>query len=74
MNRIIEIRQKLKMSRKEFANALSITVGAISNYENGSRAPKLVIAYRILELAAQKGLGLNLEDIYMPSIAVEEYA
>ena len=52
------------MSRKEFATALGITVGAISNYENGSRIPKMRVAYRILDLAKRKGHKLGLDDIY----------
>ena len=53
------------MSRKQFASELSITVGAVSNYENLSRTPRLAIAYRIIALAKQQGCIARLEDIYV---------
>ena len=66
---IIEmIRRELCMSRQEFARALKITSGAVSNYEYGARKPTSEIAYRILDLANKNGLKYTLEDIYVRKI------
>lgn len=65
MKRILLIRQRLNMSRRGFADALGVSVGAISNYENGCRYPKISIANRMLKLARQHGYRFNLDDIYL---------
>lgn len=61
------IRQKLGMTRKEFAQALKITQMSISNYENNIRYPAIGIGYKILNLAKENGLNVSLENIYPPT-------
>jgi putative transcriptional regulator len=61
------IRQKLGMTRKEFANALNVTQMSISNYENNIRYPAISIGYKILNLAKKNGLNVSLENIYPPT-------
>lgn len=48
-NRIKEMRQSRGISRQDFANRLSITVSAVSNYENGISFPKEPILIKIME-------------------------
>jgi DNA-binding XRE family transcriptional regulator len=63
-NIIEEVRNKIGMSRKDMAEHLNITDGAISNYEHGTRFPKPDVAYGIKDLAASHGISITLEDIY----------
>lgn len=63
-NNIQKIRYKLGMSRKELAQGLRVTVGAISNYENGARFPRPFICYRLIDLAKSRNIKIKLEDIY----------
>lgn len=63
---IQQIRLKAGLSRASFANELKVTVAAISNYENGIRAPQIPIAYKIIRMARIYGLDVSLEDIYPP--------
>lgn len=66
------LRSELCLSQRALANILGITRTAISNYECGSRYPDLKIAYKILDLAATKGITLSLEDIYPRKLIYDE--
>jgi len=48
-SRIKELRETKKISRPDFAKKLGVTVGAISNYENGVSSPKEPILFKIIE-------------------------
>lgn len=47
-SRIKEIREKRNLSRSDLAEMLGVTVGAISNYENGISSPKEPILFNIM--------------------------
>lgn len=64
MNPIQQIRLKIGMPRRIFAENLGVTYGAIANYELGTRIPKLPTCYRIIDLAKKYKIKVNLEDIY----------
>lgn len=49
-SRIKEIRENKNLSRTDLAESLGVTVGAISNYENGISSPKEPILFRIMEV------------------------
>lgn len=51
-SRIKEMREQRGMSRSELAEKLGVTVGAISNYENGVSSPKEPILFGIIEALA----------------------
>ena len=63
-NNIKRIRSKLGLSRKDLADALGVTVGAISNYENGIRFPRPLICSKLINLAKHHRLKISIEDIY----------
>lgn len=48
-SRIKELREERRLSRNELANLIGVTVGAISNYENGVSSPKEPILFKIIE-------------------------
>lgn len=48
-SRIKELRESNGLSRNELAEMLGVTVGAISNYENGVSSPKEPILFKIIE-------------------------
>lgn len=48
-SRIKELRESKNISRPAFAKKIGVTVGAISNYENGVSSPKEPILYKIIE-------------------------
>lgn len=49
-SRIKEMREDKSLSRSDLADMLGITVGAISNYENGVSSPKEPILFKIMEV------------------------
>lgn len=49
-SRIKELREDREMTRNELAKKLNITVGAISNYENGVSSPKEPILFKLMEV------------------------
>lgn len=49
-SRIKELREHHNLSRAELAEKLNVTVGAISNYENGVSSPKEAILFKIMEV------------------------
>jgi DNA-binding transcriptional regulator YiaG len=63
-NAIEKLRNNLGMSRKDFAKYLKTSVGAVSNYEYGTRLPKPSITYKIIDLASRHGISISFEDIY----------
>lgn len=49
-SRIKELREMRNISRSKLAESLGVTVGAISNYENGVSSPKEPILFNIMEV------------------------
>lgn len=49
-SRIKELREHHDLSRAELAEKLNVTIGAISNYENGISSPKEAILFKIMEV------------------------
>lgn len=54
----------MRLTQQSLAALLNVTRASIVNYETFKRKPKLDIAYKILDIAHQHGVTLNLEDIY----------
>lgn len=48
-SRIKDLREEKGLSRPELANLLDVTVGSISNYENGVSSPKEPVLFKIIE-------------------------
>lgn len=57
------IRQRLDISQKDLAALLGMCQGSISRYERGSVIHPTT-AYKVIEIAAQKGVSLTLDDFY----------
>lgn len=72
--RIKERREELQLSRSDFAKALQLSVGAISNYENGFSVPKTEILCNMFSIL-QCDANFFYQD-YLPSnlsyISMEE--
>lgn len=63
MNTVQEIRNRIGMPRRIFAEHLGVSYGAVSNYELGTRQPKLNVCFKIIELAKKYKIKLTLDDI-----------
>lgn len=50
---IKQIREKLNLSRSEFAELLGISVSAVAMYETGERIPRDETKYKISRLAGE---------------------
>lgn len=76
-SRIKELRESKKISRNELADKLDITVGAISNYENGVSFPKEPILFKIIEALECDANYLFQDSIKMSSVnndvSISEY-
>ena len=64
MKEIKRIRDRLKLSQTAFAELIGVGQGAINNYENGRRLPKVTIAKKMLIVAKKNRIKTSLEDIY----------
>ena len=67
--KLLAIRQRLKMSQTEMARALQLQVhySAVSNYELGTREPDLIIVLRYSRLA-----GVPMETIVDDQLSLPE--
>lgn len=74
MNSIRTIRQRLGVSQSELADALEVTQGNVSFYENGQTVPPAV-AQRLIDFAATKGHQLSYDHVYgaapLPDLATK---
>lgn len=62
-SRLKERRENLKISRAEMAKYLNVTVGAISNYENGVSSPKVDLLFKIFQILQCDANYLYQDDI-----------
>ncbi|PZA14927.1 XRE family transcriptional regulator [Azoarcus communis] len=67
MNTIISIRKRLGLSQVEFAAALGVTQGTVSNMEIGRYVIRPNLAQKVIEVAASHGLSVTYDDIYRPA-------
>jgi len=63
-NIFLKLRLALKLSVPELANILSVTSGAVCNYENDRRTPAVDVAYKMLALAKLINFDCTLENLY----------
>lgn len=64
MNTIISIRKRLGLSQVEFATALGVSQGTVSNMEIGRYVIRPNLAQKVIEVAAKHGLAVTYDDIY----------
>ena len=64
MNTLTSIRSRLSMTQSELANALGQTQGNIGHYEAERQQIPVYVAKKLIQVAADKGLKLSLDDIY----------
>lgn len=69
---ICEIRQRLKLSQKDFAQILGITAATVSFYESNSRSPSPRIALILLRIGRELGLSITIEDIYQSLVCQQD--
>lgn len=76
-SRIKELRESKEITRNALANSLGVTVGAISNYENGVSSPKEPILFKIMEILGCDANYLFQDSINMPTmentVSIDEY-
>jgi transcriptional regulator with XRE-family HTH domain len=61
---LTSIRKKLGLSQTELGRSIGKRASAISNYETKRRHLPLDDAYKIIDIARQKGISISLEDLY----------
>lgn len=75
--RIKELREYKGLTRNDLAESLGVTIGAISNYENGVSSPKEPILFKIIEKLGCDANYLFQDEIKMPSdrndVSIPEY-
>jgi len=53
MNKIKEIRQRLKMTQKQFGELLGVGQSAVAQWESGENFPATIQLYRLSELSGE---------------------
>lgn len=64
MNRILQIRKRLGMSQAVFGEAIGVSQGNVSHYENGRQEVPPDVARRVISAAEDHGVALTFDDIY----------
>ena len=64
MNNIYHIRAALGMSQAALGEALGVTPGNISHYEQGRQEVPPDVARRLISAAKERGLVLTFNDVY----------
>lgn len=63
MNPIHAIRQRLGMTQSELAEAMEMSQGNVSFYENGQTVPPAA-ASRLIAVASERGLRISFDHVY----------
>ena len=75
-SRITEARKRLGLTQESLAKKISVSKGAIANYENGVSVPKTEIMYRIFEALDVDANFLYQDDMSTPprgvSLSIDE--
>jgi len=64
MNAFAAIRDRLKVSQKEMADALGVSQGNVSFYEVKDQTVPPKVAKRLIAFARERGQAVSFEDIY----------
>lgn len=64
MNAIQTIRKRLGMTQAELASAIGVTQGNVSHIEQGRQEVTPVVARRVIDVAATRGVVVTFDDIY----------
>jgi len=70
MNTFKSIRQRLKATQAQIAEALDVTQGNISFYEKGQTVPPAT-AKKLIEFARARGVSLSFDDVYADGLGAE---
>jgi len=65
-NNIKVIRERLGLSRVEFAKRIGMAYSTICNYEYENKSPRVQTCYRIIKLAKEFNINISMEDIRPP--------
>lgn len=64
MNNVSKIRRLFGLSQKDFGEAIGVTQGNVSHYEQGRQEMPPAVARRVIAAASERGLALRWDDIY----------
>ena len=64
MNNVSKIRRIFGLSQKDFGEAIGVTQGNVSHYEQGRQEMPPAVARRVIAAASERGLALRWDDIY----------
>jgi len=67
MNNILKIRKRLDMTQVSFGEAIGVSQGNVSHYEQGRQEVPPDVARRVISVAAEHGHILTFDDIYIPT-------
>ena len=66
MNNIHQIRKRLGLSQAAFGEAIGVSQGNVSHYEQGRQEVPPDAARRVISAAESHGHALTFDDIYQP--------
>lgn len=64
MQPILRIRELLKLSQKEMAASLGVGQSCVSQYERGAIVMSPTVAMRLVQVAAERGQAVTLDQVY----------
>ena len=64
MNNILAIRKRLGLRQMEFAKAVGVTQGGVSQYETGRADPSVDVARQVVACAKERGVSICLDDVF----------
>ena len=74
MNNILQIRKRLGLSQVAFGEAIGVSQGNVSHYEQGRQEVPPDVARRVIAAAEALGHAVTFDDIYRPAPAAERAA
>ncbi len=64
MNNILHIRKRLGLTQVAFGEAIGVSQGNVSHYEQGRQEVPVDVARRLISAAEERGVVLTFDDIY----------
>ncbi len=74
MNNILQIRKRLGLSQATFGEAIGVSQGNVSHYEQGRQEVPPDVARRVIAAAEALGQVVTFDDIYLHSDGSEKAA
>ncbi len=64
MSVVKQLREKMLLTQKEFANVLNVSRTTVSAYESGIAIPRFKMIRKLIDLGQENGIEIDVNDIY----------